>query len=1023
MEGEKEVRSDIEGKTGSVMVVGGGISGVQTALDLAESGFKVYLVERRPSIGGVMAQLDKTFPTNDCSMCILSPKLVEASRNPMITMMTLSEVVGVKGEAPNFTVTVKKHPRYVREDRCVGCGLCAEKCPSKALNEYDVGLVRRKAIYVPYAQAVPMKYSIDETKCLYLTKKRCGVCKKVCPADAIDFTMKETFEDVDVGAIVLAPGYEVFDAKLKKEYGYGEFHNVVTSLEFERILSATGPYEGHVVRPTDRKTPTTVAILQCVGSRDEKVGNNYCSSVCCMYALKQAIIAGEHTAGLKPTIFFMDVRAFGKEFEDYRARAEKEYNIKMYRGSRVASVDEDPLTKNLLLRYSVSGETKEEEFDMVVLSVGMRPAKDSDKLSKVLGIKLNPYGFCQTDPFSPLSTSRPGIFVSGSFAAPKDIPTTVAEASGAAARAAGIIASARNTQVTKKEFVEEIEVSGQEPRVGVFVCHCGINIGGTVDVPSAVAYAKTLPGVVYAGENLFTCSSDTQEKIKEKIKEFNLNRVVVASCTPRTHEPLFQNTIREAGLNSYLFEMANIRDQCSWIHMHEPEKATKKAKDLVRMAVAKARLLEPLKRSQLEVKHSAIVIGGGVAGMTAALDVAEQGFAVNLIEKEGQLGGNLARLYHKEGDKKPRDFMNELIGKVRDSKNITVHLNSEVKDVGGFVGNFKVKTTDGEVEGGAIIVATGANEYRPTEYLYGQDQRVMTQLELEKKLEGGPLDAKRVVMIQCVGSRNEKIPYCSRICCTTAVKNAIAIKKASPATEVYVLHKDIRTYGFREEQYREAGLLGVNFLRFPEDAMPKVETKGGKLQVIAHDTMIGEDVAINADLVVLSAGVRPNEGNEELAKLLKVPLNKDGFFLEAHMKLRPVDFATEGIFLAGAAHWPKFVDEVIAQADGAATRAMTIISKDRLETEGIIAAVNEMVCNGCGVCEPVCEYKAITLVKDDKNPEKTKALVNEGLCKGCGACVAACPSGAMEQKGFKNEQMYAMIDAALCETPEEEESK
>jgi heterodisulfide reductase subunit A len=997
-------------KIGAVMVIGGGISGVQSALDLADSGFKVYLVEKRASIGGTMAQLDKTFPTNDCSMCIMAPKLVAVGRHQNIELITSAEVQMIQGLPGDFTVTLKRNTIRVNEDKCTGCGQCTIKCPIETWDEYNQGMKKRKAIFVAYPQAVPLVYSIDKNVCI-----GCGICAEECIAKAVEYEKKDEALEIQVGAVILSPGFEEFDARLKKEYGYGEYKNVVTSIEFERMLSATGPFFGTVMRPSDGEIPMRLAFIQCVGSRDEKVGNPYCSSVCCMYAIKEAIIATEHTQGMKPHIFFMDVRTFGKEFEDYRERAEKEYGVKMHRGSRVASVEEDPKTKNLFLRFSIGDETNTEEFDLVVLSVGLRPAEDGEKLSKRLGFKLNKYGFCETNVYAPLSTSRPGIFVGGAFGAPMGIPTAVAEASGVVAKAAALIAEARNTKVTVKEFVPEIDVTGQEPRIGVFVCHCGINIGGTVNVPSVVEYAKTLPGVVYAGENIFSCSSDTQEKMKEKIKEFNLNRVVVASCTPRTHEPLFQNTIREAGLNSYLFEMANIRDQCSWIHMHEPEKATKKSKDLVRMAVAKARLLEPLTKSKLGVLHSAVVVGGGLAGMTAALDIADQGFLVNLIEKEGQLGGNLLRLYHKEGERKPREFMDELIRKVRDSKNITVHLNTEVKEVSGFVGNFKIKTTDGEMDTGAIIVATGAHEYAPSEFLYGQDERVITQLELELQLEERTMKAKKVVMIQCVGSRTDKVPYCSRICCASAVKNAIDIKKASPATEVHVLHKDIRTYGFREELYREAGALGVIFTRFQEGTMPTVENKAGQLEVTVWDTILNQNILIKPDMLVLSVGMRPNEGNEELARLLKVPLSKDKFFLEAHMKLRPVDFATEGIFLAGAAHWPKFIDEVVAQASGAATRAITIISKDFLETEGIIAAVNEMVCNGCGVCEPVCEYKAITIVKDPSNPEKLKAVVNEGLCKGCGTCVAACPSAAMEQKGFKDQQMYAIIDAALQE--------
>ncbi|MCX6651122.1 MAG: CoB--CoM heterodisulfide reductase iron-sulfur subunit A family protein [Methanomassiliicoccales archaeon] len=993
---------------GAVMVVGAGISGVQTSLDLADSGFKVYLVEKKPSIGGAMAQLDKTFPTNDCSMCIMAPKLVEAGRHRNIKLITNAEVESIDGKPGNFMVKLKKNTLRVDDKKCTGCGECAIKCPVETKDEYNEGLAKRKAIFVMYPQAVPLVYSIDKNICI-----GCGICYEECKAKAVVYDKKDESMDIQVGAVVLCPGFDEFNAKLKREYGYGEFKNVVTSIEFERILSSTGPYFGTVLRPSDGEVPQKVAFIQCVGSRDEKVGNTYCSSVCCMYSIKEAIIAGEHTAGLKPTIFFMDVRAVGKEFEDYVKRAEGEYGIKMHRGTRIASVDEVE-GNNLLLRYSEGGNVKAEEFDMVVLAVGLKPPQDAGKLAERLGIKLNKHGFCDTSIYDPLSTSRPGIFVSGAFAAPKDIPTSVAEASGVASKAGTIIATARNTLVTKEDYPKELEVLGQEPRIGVFVCHCGINIGGIVDVPSVVEYVKTLPNVVYSEDNKYTCSADTQERIKKMIKEHNLNRVVVASCTPRTHEPLFQNTIREAGLNPFLFELANIRDQCSWIHMHEPEKATVKAKDLTRMAVAKSRFLEPLTKAQLNVNHTATVIGGGLAGMTAALDIALQGFKVDLLEVTGAMGGQMNNLYTDEGGKSPRQFIKDLEAKVRANDKITVHMNTKVEDVSGFVGNFKVKVTGGkEIETGVIVVATGAKPYEPKEYMYGKAKGVVTQNELEKALVEGHVHAKTVVMIQCVGSRNDEAPYCSRVCCAKAVKNAIEIKKKDPKTQVYILHKDIRTYGFRETLYKEAGELGVKFIRFPENKMPEMTMDGSAMKVLVDDTVLNAPVQLSPDLLVLSVGIRPNEDNEELAKMCKVPLSKDKYFLEAHMKLRPVDFATSGIYLAGLAHWPKFIDETIGQASGAAARAMTIISKQYLETQGIIAAVNEMVCNGCGICEPVCEYKAITIVGDPANAEKRKAVINEGLCMGCGTCVAACPSGALEQKGFKNNQILAQIDAAL----------
>ncbi len=822
----------------------------------------------------------------------------------------------------------------------------------------------------------------------------CHLCETACEADAIDYTQREQKLELNVGAVVLAPGYEIFDARLKKDLGYGRFPNVLTALEFERILSASGPYSGHVLRPFDRQEPKRIAFLQCVGSRDSE--NDYCSSVCCMYATKEAIIAKEHLGeGLQCDVFFMDLRAFSKGFEQYYHRAQ-ELGVRYIR-SRVPKIEEVAGTRNLIVQYLGESDRKlSQEYDLVVLSVGMQPPKDVKVLAERFGIALNEFNFCGTSAFKPAESSREGIYVAGPFAEPKDIPETVMQASAAASQVLSLLREARGTLITPKVYPPEKDVKGEEPRIGVFVCHCGTNIAGVVNVPDVVEYAKTLPNVVYVENNLYTCSNDTQDRIKEQIAEHNLNRVVVASCTPRTHEPLFRNTLAEAGLNPYLFEMANIRDQCSWVHMHEPEKATEKSKDLVRMALAKARLLQPLHRQTVRVEKSALVIGGGLSGMTSALALARQGFDAYLVERENELGGNLRHVHYLFNGEKPQDELGRLRNEVEQHSKIHLFTGAEIEKIDGTIGDFKTtisacgQTT--EIRHGVVIVATGAKQYQPKEYMYGEDDGVITQRELEASLASGDAfltregnrPAKTVVMIQCVGSRDTDHPYCSRVCCADAVKNALKIKALSPQTHVYVLYRDIRTYGFKESFYTKARQQGVAFVRYDEVRKPEVSRNGDGLKVTVYDQTLGMPIMISADLVVLSAGIHPHEDNKKIAQFLKVPLNSEGFFLEAHMKLRPVDFMTDGVFLCGLAHSPKSIAESILQAQAASARAASVLVQDSLELGANISQVVDASCDGCAYCVDTCPYKAITLLEYkwqgvDQEGRRNRRLHLQGL--------------------------------------------
>ncbi len=1025
---------------GSVLVIGGGVAGIQTSLDLTELGFKVYLVERTPSIGGRMAQLDKTFPTNDCSLCILAPKMVEVFRNPNIELMTYHEVKKVEGEPGNFKVTVLKKPRYINETKCKGCGDCAAKCPKiETPNIFDMNLGKRRSIYIPFPQAVPPIYLIDPEMCLKLTKGVCGVCEKVCTAEAIDFEQKPQEIDINVGAIVVATGFDMPAEELSSRWGYN-YENVVNALEYERILCASGPFGGHVLRPSDEEEPEIIAFIQCAGSRDLHENVPYCSSVCCMYTAKEAIITKEHSEHSKCFVFRHDIRAYGKNFYEFTQRAQDEYGV-IYYQTKISTIEEDPETKDLIIHYEdlKTGKFKDFKANLVVLATPLVPSKGTKELSEILDVELDHYDFYKEKSyFNKSLSSQDGIFLCGFAQGPKDIPETVADASGVASQVATLLNSVKFTEVKEKVFEipeKKVEIT-DEPRIGVLICHCGINIGKYVDVPDVREYIKTLPNVVHCEDNLYSCSSDSQERIKELIAEHNLNRFIVASCTPRTHEALFQETCQEAGMNKYLFEMVNIRDQCSWVHMTEKEAATEKSMDLLRMAVAKARLIKPQSEEKLQITPTALIIGGGVSGMTAALELANQGFKAYLVEKEDKLGGNLNNLnilYPVQENASV--FLKQITEKVQNHKNIEVSLKSKIDSVIGYVGNYEVSINNSgkdfkELKIGTIIVATGAQELKPKGLFEYEDKNnnVVTQLELEEKLQNADnawLDnVKRVTFILCANARQkEGITYCSNVCCGTSIKNINILKGLKPDLEIVVLYRDLQMAKKEFEEYYRNRRKDAMFLRYDLDKLPEVKKKKKNYGVKVFDTNLQDEITYDTDLIVLATPMIPADNLEELAKMLKVPLDRTGFFLEAHVKLRPLDFATDGIFLCGCAQWPKNIQDSISQASGAAGRASRFLSAKEITTSGLVAEVNPDKCIGCGKCEEVCPYKAIELIESTKEFEDVsiilkKSSINSALCKGCGTCAATCPVGAIMVKHYDFDQISAMIDSYLLEKEE-----
>lgn len=1030
-----------------VLVIGGGVGGMRAAFDLAEAGIQAYLLESSPALGGRVAQLGFMFPTHDCVLCrgtsdhgfgctrpAISPGFLDENRHPNLTVLTSTRLVDCQGEAGDFVVDLETLPEYVRASQCTSCGRCAEVCPETRPSGFQLGMTTRKVIDKSAPRSVPDAYYITEKspRC-----DECHRCVDVCPTQAIHLQAEPRRFSLSVGAIILAMGFQPFDAGLMPELGYGRFANVITSMQYERLASRSGPTEGVVRRRSDGAIPKRIAWLQCVGSRDQR--NPYCSSICCMYATKEAVLAKQRIPGVECHIFTMDERAFNKEYNHYYLQARQDFGIR-YTRARISDVNEDPLTGEILLRYptgrehdsgSDQGPVSEERFDLLVLAVGIRPPAEAISVARQLGIELNEYGFCTTDKFSPLSTSRPGVFVCGAFASPKEIAETILDASGAAAEAMRLMPEqlGLRTYSRSQPYLSRQQAGAECPAgdgVDVVLCGCAGEIAGVIDLPATAEYLRHLPDVRQVAVLPAICTPEGRQQLAECLQNSQSGRLVIGACTPRTHEPLFQRAAAEAGINPYLLETVNLREQCAWVHAGDPAGATRKAAELLRVAAARVRLSEPIHKQVRQPQPAALVIGGGVSGMTTALAIADAGFEVHLVEKSGELGGNLHHIYYvAEGDN-PQRLLRDLVNRVVGHERIQLFLHSQVTRHSGSVGDFRAtiatRNANGAVRETAVrhsvvIAATGGVESASGQYLLGQDPRIVRQSELEETLAHHPERGRRlrsVVMIQCV-TEDGKLDYCSRICCTNTLKNALRLKLLNPECQVVVLYKNVITYGFREKFYLEARRHGVVFVRYTDEAPPEVrlERRGAQQALVVRvpEHVFGRTLVFEPDLLALSTPIVPAADTRRLADMLNVPLSPEGFFLEAHLKMRPMEFADDGMLLAGMAHYPKFIEEAITHALACAGRALTILSRPSLELGGVVAEIDPAQCVGCLTCVRTCPFH-IPQVRDDLHGVGGlggAAWIDPARCQGCGTCTAECPARAIQLKHYTDAEVRVAV--------------
>jgi heterodisulfide reductase subunit A len=1040
-------RQDETDRVDSVLVIGGGVGGMRAAIDLAEAGLHVYLLEATPSLGGRVAQLGFMFPTHDCVLCrgtsdhgfgctrpSISPALLDHNRHPNITLLTSSNLVSCEGEAGDFRVILQHQPSFVDPTLCTNCGHCAEVCPEVRPSGFQLGLSTRKAIDKSAPRSVPNAYYLLELteKC-----KDCGECLKVCPTNAINIDAQPYEEKVRVGAIILAMGFQPFNPAEMPELGYGRIPNVITSMQYERLASRSGPTEGIVRRISDGAVPKRIAWLQCIGSRDQR--NPYCSSICCMYATKEAMLAKQRNPEVECQIFTMDERAFNKEYDLYYQQARDQFGI-LYNRCRISAIDEDPQTGEVILRFPAGrkheesapghGSIQEERFDLVVLAVGIRPPSQAVEIAQILGIQLNQYGFCETDKFSPLATSRPGVFVCGAFASPKEIAETILDASGAAAEAMRLMHENLGGRsfnralpfLTNNGIPVEREVDHEEPSFAIALCGCEGEISSTVDLEKTAAYALTLKNVSSCKTFPLLCVPSGMEELRRWFEDTGANRLVIAACSHRTHEPLFQRMVSECRINPYLVELVNIREHCSWVHPHDHAGATRKASELIRMGVERVRHAQPIHKIEREPTRAALVIGGGPSGMTAALAIADAGYDVHLVEREGELGGNLHHIYYVAESENPQRLLRDLVNRVVGHERIFVHLRTEMVQHTGSVGDFRARLvtkspnglqTEQEIRHSVMILATGGTESGGQQYLLGQDPRILRQSEFEEILAHQPeriTQLKSVVMIQCVEPEGLK-EYCSRICCTNTIKNALRLKILNPDCQVVILYKNIITYGFREAFYLEARRRGVLFVRYTKSDPPKVslELSGArtKVNVSIEEHIFGKTLSFEPDLVALSMPVIPASGTDELAKMLGLPISREGFYLETHLKMRPMEFHDEGIYLAGMAHYPKFIEEAMTHALAATGRALTILSRPSLQLGGVVAHVDPERCTGCLTCVRTCPFGIPEMHYDQMGVGRLggAAWIDPARCQGCGTCTAECPARAIQLEHYRDEQI------------------